>query len=177
MRNSDILKYLPPVLSEIIEFKYITGAENSELSKIYTEAESILNNQFCATLDETGLKRFEKMLSLPSNGDIEFRRFQIKTTLGNRLPFTKNALILQLNAICGEGNYELSIDYNVPKISVFLNSSDNADAVEKLLCLMAPANMLTEVGKLYRRYITVGALRHGMLSRFTYSYIKEGGKY
>ena len=177
MKNSDISKYLPPVLSEIFEFKYITDTENSELTKLYTEAERILDNQFCDTLDEMGLKRFEKMLSLPSDGDMELRRFKIKTAMGGRIPFTKKSLVLQLNAICGIGNYELSIDYNVQKISVFLNSADNAEAVEKLLHSMAPANMIIEVSRLYRRYISVGNLKHTMLSKFTHSYIKEGGKY
>ncbi len=175
MKTSDILSYLPPVLAEVMEFKMIAEAENGELSKLYKRAQQILDNQFCDTLDEEGAKRFENMLGLASSGDIAARRFRIKTALSGRLPFTEKALFSQLVSICGEGNFELSIDRNACKISVHLTTLDNAKAVEDLLFTMSPANMITEVSRLYRRHKTVRSFKHRVLKNFTHGYIKEGG--
>jgi len=174
VKESNILNYLPPVLSEIKEFQLIANAEDEALNILWKKAEDILNNQFCDTLDETGLSRFEKILSLNSDGDINFRRFKVKTAMGNRTPFTVKALTLQLNSICGAGNYELSVDCNRYEICVYLTSLENAEEVRKLLNQMAPANMVVEVSLLYRRYSGVGKFRHSALGGFTHGYIKEG---
>lgn len=173
MKDSDILSYLPPVLSKITEFKAVAKAENDELSAIWGKIHKILDNQFIETLDETGIKRFEKMLGIASYGELNDRRFRIKTTLGSRTPFTVKALALQLDFICGEGNYELFVEPY--KILVHLTNTENATAVKELLYSMAPANMVIEVSRLYRRYKTVGCFKNSMLTKFTHGYIKEGG--
>ena len=64
MRNANVLEYLPPVISNTLEFQHLANAENLEINGLWTAHEEIFNTQFIDALNEEGCRRWEKILKI-----------------------------------------------------------------------------------------------------------------
>ena len=179
-RKADVLSYLPPVLQEVYEMQAVAQAENSQLDLLWQGAENLMDDQFIDSATENGVSRREKMLLLsPKESDtLPERKFRIQSAMSGRLPFTVWVLREQLNSLCGEGNYQLTVDnanYKVT-VSLALAAQNEFDAVTELLKKMLPANLLIEVSVQYRRHSELTVWGHEDLAFYTHQYIREGGE-
>ena len=179
-RRADVLGYFPPVLQEIYEIQGVAQGQNSELNHLWQGAEDLLNDQFVETATQNGVSRWERMLGLnPKNTDtLPERKFRIQSALSGRLPFTVWGLRQQLSGLCGEENFQLTVDYANYKVSVLLalEAESNFEAVEEMLKTMLPANLIIEVSLLYRPYSELMPRRHANLASYTHQYIRKGGE-
>lgn len=139
-----LLQYLPPFMQQYLEMQKIISTEEAELQNAVNEYDKMLNNQFILTADETGVKRFEKFMSIvPSVGDtLEERKTRIISKWNDSLPYTFRKLIEALNVLCGEGNY--TIEHDFANYEMHLNvsmSGQNLKQLDKVLFDMIPANI------------------------------------
>ncbi len=179
-KTADVSLYLPKVLCEIYEISLLLKLYNEELSLLWQGCEDALSDRFLSSLTENGLKRFEKLLNLKKSSDLSIneRRFRIKSELCSRLPFTLRVLTKQLNALCGAGNYEILVDYEGKKVSVYIAeiAKSNIEATKNMLFKMLPANLIIEVSLLYRQNKMLNSFTHKKLSEYQHNYIREGGE-
>lgn len=59
-----IANHYPPVIKQIKEIQQIAKAEDIEFSKLNVSINEVIRNMFVFTADETGVKRFEKLLGI-----------------------------------------------------------------------------------------------------------------
>lgn len=175
-RTADILSYLPPVLREVYEMQAVAQGENSALNDLWQGTEDLMNDQFIDSATENGVSRWEKMLLLtPKDTDtLPERKFRVKSALSGRLPFTIWVLREQLDALCGAGNYELTVDHAAYKVTVLLAlaAQQNFEAAQEMLYNMLPANLVIEVSLMYNRHEDLTGYVHGKLLGYTHQELK-----
>ncbi len=175
IREIDLLSYLPAYLKKYKELVAALLAQNEEIEKIWKEAERILNNRFLETADRTGLERFERLMKLDSYGQIEERRFRCRAKWNEQKNYTPAWLRSQLDYLCGEDGYNLSIvaEKYLLVIQVALKSKNNVVSIRDMLARIMPANMLWDVTLLYNQHVTLQPYTHGELSKYTYSKLRN----
>jgi hypothetical protein len=164
-----LLDYLPEVLQEVREYQALTFGEQPEIFALFEGAKLALNNNFVATSDEYGVRRWEKILDLSPRGGLTLdeRKFAILARLTEKLPFTYRMLRSFLDTLCGE-NYDLELIHNDYQLRVIIEQTAGIDfgAVIEMLGRVAPCNLVLKM--IQRLYPGDLPLRAGMASR-TYS--------
>lgn len=177
MRNANVLEYLPPVISNTLEFQHLANAENPEINDLWTAHEEIFNTQFIDALNEEGCKRWEKILKISPMGTdtLAERRFRILTFLNAELPYTLNQLKNLLASLCGPKGYTLELLHDEYKIivRVVLTAKKQIVEVEKLLRRVIPANLIIDLSLLYNQYQLLNGKTHGELAAYTHNQIRE----
>lgn len=59
-----MLKYYPPVISNIKEFRALTDIEGSEVDALKESLQSVINNAYLSTMDEQRIAEWEKLLGI-----------------------------------------------------------------------------------------------------------------
>lgn len=105
--------YLPPILRGNRELGAITQAEQPEIEQAWQAADIALCNQFISTATQYGLDRWEKMLGIaPLKTDtLDFRRDRVRNRINLQMPFTLEWLNDRLDALLGEGQWTVEMDY------------------------------------------------------------------
>ena len=57
----NLIKYMPPFLKEVREFKEIFGAEDIQIEKLNNQINSMLREVIVKTAEDYGLRRYEKI--------------------------------------------------------------------------------------------------------------------
>lgn len=89
--------------------------EQSMLDEFQYEMLRAFQNTFVLTADLSGIQLFESMLSIvanPSTEDLEFRRQRVLNRLTTSPPFTMRFLKQKLDAIIGQGKWQVTMDYD-----------------------------------------------------------------
>ena len=109
MNDISIIEYLPPFLQEYLQYKLLMYTEDVEFQNIFIDLNKIEQNQFIFSLDDEGLKRFEKMLNIysQSNESIENRRMKVLSKWNEHEVYTFDFLKSKLDVICGKENYDI----------------------------------------------------------------------
>ena len=139
--------YVPAVYKDVKEmdvlvdvqeewFKVLTSITDKEYARLYIQ-----------TCDEIGIARFERVLKITANPSVEsldFRKERALTRCNATLPYTAIWLRIYLNAILGEHNYELDIDYDNDIITLYGYVLDYSWAKESSLVIrdVKPCNMV-----------------------------------
>ena len=176
-RKADVLSCLPPVLQEVYEMHAVAEGENGELNRLWQGIEDFTNDQFVESATENGVSRWEKMLHIsPKATDtLTERKLNILVKLSGQHSYTLRVLEQQLEAICGTGNYTVSVDYGAYTLSVriALASASNYDAVKALLERVTPANMIIDFSLLYHQYGDYTTYTHTQLAPYAYQQLRE----
>ena len=154
IREVDLIEYLPYFLRNYKQFKYIFNVEDIELNKLFKLTETVKDRSFVNFADETGIKRFEKMLNITplKNDSLNQRRIRILTKINDEIPYTMNAVKRKLDSIIGEDNYEISVkDFNF-KVTVAVSEPNLIETLEDYFKGVLPANMLLNVKFDMNRY-------------------------
>ena len=173
----DIKEYWSPIIREIKEFRKIAEIENPELTKLWQEIESIVNDQFIETATERGIARREKILNVVPFADdtLESRRFRVQGMWNEKLPYTYRVLLEKLENLCGEDGYRVILnagEYTIC-IKVAIVAKRMIDAVTEIAERMLPANLAITVELLYRQHDTLGQYTHGYLGGYTHHELRE----
>ena len=136
-----LIDYLPPVMAELLEMQGITSAVQPQIDALWNETEYLLGELYIPYASGIGLKRWEKLLGLPSSGSVEKRRQEILLVLQSRLPYTETFLKDYLEEVLGD--VILTVDYGQYSISIEAGS-ENEEILSSLsvqLRQIIPANM------------------------------------
>lgn len=136
-----LIDYLPPVMAELLEMQGITSAVQPQIDALWNETEYLLDELYIPYASGIGLKRWEKLLGLPSSGSVEKRRQEILLVLQSRLPYTETFLKDYLEEVLGD--VILTVDYGQYLISIEAGS-ENEEILSSLsvqLRQIIPANM------------------------------------
>lgn len=143
----NLLSYWMPVLRQLKEFKEIAKAEEPELRLLLEACDRTLNNLFITTADESGIAHFERLLRIfPDDGeDLDTRRFNVLIRWSDKAPYTDEELYNRLCALCGEGNFSITRNYDkyAIEISVSTGIKGAFDAVIALVNDMIPCNLVS----------------------------------
>lgn len=149
----DLYPMLPPTVNEFVEFKEITKAQSMELNRIRIHLIGIFKDRFVLEATEHGLRRWEKVLKIHrrSTDTLEERRFRILAKMNNRLPYTFRALIQRLNAICGEGKYQVFLDANAYELNFeFFEKIADVKLLKDTMEEMIPVNLALDYNYVIR---------------------------
>ena len=147
-REIDIFQNLPSIMQKIKQFQGIREGENPEFYMLFESMEQVLNRAFIQDSDEAGIRRWERILNLASNGNLDVRKFRVLARMNEKLPYTMQILKQQLEFLCGSDGYTVALnqeEYTLQVRLVFLVSEKLA-AVREYLERIKPANILVKYG-------------------------------
>lgn len=114
--------YVPTIYKGVKEIDALIKSEDY----LFDILISILNQEyarmFIQTCDLKGVEKFEQVLQITANPEIEsleFRKDRLLTRSNSTLPYTTIWLKIYLNSVLGEHNYELNIDYKEDIIRLY----------------------------------------------------------
>ena len=174
-REVNLLDYLLPLIAQTDEFAAIGAAENEQINDLWTAHKNVYNNQFIATLDETGCQRWEKILEITPMGTdtIEDRRFRIAARINADIPYTYKQLQNMLASLCDD-DYTMELqneDYKLI-VRVALSAQRQYSEVEKLLKRVLPANLVLDLSLLYNQYQALTSKTHAQLNAYTHQQLR-----
>lgn len=140
-------KHLPSFINGLKQFKEIDKTHTAELDKIDTKLIELQDNQFIETANNKGLSRYENMLGIQPDNDIDIRRFNILSKYNSSIPFSMRWLINMLNTTVGKGMYLLEFDNNHYTLTISV-VSDKEYVVPSLLHDLRkklPANLIIKL--------------------------------
>lgn len=146
--RKQMIEYLPPILRRVYEFQLLSEAEQAEVDQYTAAMQTVLNNQFIADAEESGIERYESILGIlpKATETLEERRFRVLSIINEQLPFTMVRLHQHLTTLCGEGGFSLLLDAGAYTLTVLVSlvSRSNYNEVLALLGRIVPANMIIE---------------------------------
>ena len=139
--------YVHELYENNITMKQIIDNYDEEIDDtIKEDIETEFNNNFVMTSNENGVARFENMLEIkPTSGEtLETRKEVVLNRLTSHLPFTQRFLEERLDAIIGENQWILDIDYSNYEISISITVPGDLwySELVSLLNKIMPCNML-----------------------------------
>ena len=141
-----LLSYLPSFLRDYKELQEITDSEYLEIEYVNNGIRLILTNQFIKTLTVEGCERWEAILHLAPlpNDTLDMRRRKILSKFQAALPYTERTFQAKLDAIYGEGNAIMTIDYNNYAVTIDIAGEFTFELAElrKFARAIIPANMV-----------------------------------
>ncbi|MFJ8064917.1 putative phage tail protein [Psychrobacillus sp. NPDC096426] len=149
----DLYPLLPPTVNEFEEFKEITKAQSAEFNRIRIHLIGIFNDRFVSDATEHGVRRWEKVLKLQrkSTDTLEERKFRILAKMNNKLPYTLRALVQRLNALCGEGNFQVFLDANAYELDFeFYQRITDVKLLKDTMEEMIPVNLALDYNYVIR---------------------------
>lgn len=150
-----LIDYLPPVMAELLEMQGITSAVQPQIDALWNETEYLLDELYIPYASGIGLKRWEKLLGLPSSGSVENRRKAILLVLQSELPYTETFLGNYLEGILGD--VQLTVDYGNYSVSIE-TGSENKDILAALytqLRQIVSANMTLFLAVMAEYYLNL----------------------
>ena len=122
--NSNLVEYLPDWFRQIIDYQAIMTAETDKFAALADEINTVADNYFFQTMDETAVAMWEHVFNIIPNPDTEtlaFRRQRVLNRISTRPPFTLRFLYQKLDQIIGPGLWTVTVDY--PNYTLYIESS------------------------------------------------------
>ena len=140
-------KYLPDFISEIKEFKELDATLSQEFDLIHERLAILQDNQFIETTTSQGISRYEEMLNIKPNGDLEVRRLSILNHYNSTIPFTMKWLESFLNTTVGKDLYLIELDpsHYILTISIIEPKAYTIPTLQKELRRKIPANIVLNI--------------------------------
>lgn len=140
-------KYLPEFISSIKEFQELDKTCSIEIDELRKKLYQLQQNQFIETANQEGLRRYEQLIGLSSEGDEQLRRFNILNKYNSTIPFTMVWLKNMLNTTLGKGNFLLDINYRhyTLTISVVASKEHLTSSLYKDLRKKIPCNLVLNI--------------------------------
>lgn len=177
MKTVKLLDYLPESLRDVKEIKVSLEAEDSKLTQLYTDIDTVMNNQFINTSDANMIAKWESIMDIaPLDSDtLDERRFRIKTRYNEQVPYTYKTLTSNLAMLCGADGYTiaLSVANYTLEVKLDLGSKKKYQEVAAMLNRITPCNILVSVGLLYNTHELLAQYSHAELAVYTHQYLRE----
>ena len=140
-------KYLPDFINGIREFQELDATLSQEFDLIHEHLKTLQDNQFIETASSQGISRYEEMLNIKPNGDLEVRRLNILNHYNSTIPFTMRWLENLLNTTVGQDLYLIELDpsHYTLTISIIEPKAYTIPTLQKELRRKIPANMVLNI--------------------------------
>lgn len=140
-------EYVPSIYKGVKEMDVLTDVQEEWFSILISIMDKEYARMYIQTCDEIGIARFENVLKITPNPSIEsldFRKQRVLTRCNATLPYSTIWLKVYLNAVIGQYNYELNIDYDNDIITLYGYMSDYSWAKEAAIVIrdVKPCNMV-----------------------------------
>jgi len=139
--------YVPTIYKGVKEIEALIKSEDYLFDILKSIVDKEYARMFIQTCDEVGVERFEQILEITANPSIEtldFRKQRLLTRCNSTLPYSTIWLKIYLNAVLGQHNYELDIDYktNIATLYGYLLDYSWAREVNIVIDEAKPCNMV-----------------------------------
>lgn len=139
--------YVPAIYKDVKEMDVLVDVQEEWFKVLASIMDKEYARLYIQTCDEIGIARFERVLKITANPSVEsldFRKERALTRCNATLPYTPIWLRVYLNAVLGEQNYELDIDYDNDIITLYGYVLDYSWARESSLVIrdIKPCNMV-----------------------------------
>ena len=172
-----VKKYLIDKILEFKDFEIITDIHDEELTKLNAAIVNILDDEFIATANETGIARREKLLNIQPFYDdtLESRKFRLQTRWNSKLPYTYKQLVNKINSLIGIDGYTATINYAAYTLTIKINLGQKRmlQDVRVMMKNMSPANMVVTVELQYNRHLDLAQYTNSYLSTKTHIQLRE----
>lgn len=164
---------VPQVIGNIKEITAIYGMNDKV--DLLALTEGLEGDLLTLTATLRGIKRREKEYGItPKDTDsMEDRRYRVLLAEMRTLPFTEKSLRKKLDAICGSGNYELTISADKVVLKVELTRKSMFEDLQRLINEVTPLNMLVECTLRYNQHSTLAKFIHAQLAKFTHTQLRN----
>ena len=108
-------EYVPDVYKGVKEMDELVKAEDHNWDILISLVDKEYARMYIQTSDEIGVERFERVMQItadPSIETLDFRKERLLARSNSTLPYTTIWIRNYLNAVLGEPNYELDVDYD-----------------------------------------------------------------
>lgn len=115
-------QYIPKVYEGVKEMDVLTDVQEQWFNILISITNKEYARFYIQTCDEIGVARFESVFKITPNPQIEsldFRKQRLLTRCNTTLPYSTVWLRAYLNAVIGQYNYELNIDYDNDIITLY----------------------------------------------------------
>lgn len=175
--NRKLIDYLPLFMQEYRELAVIMDAEQTNIDRLWAEAENALADQFILEATVNGVMRWESMLGIsPKDTDtLDERKFRILTKLNQELPYTLRKLEQALINLCGVDGFHIELnaaEYHI-NVKLALSNENNYQEVVNTLTKMIPANLTQLVQVMYNSHNILAPFLHVQLSAFTHNQLRK----
>lgn len=139
--------YVPTIYKGVKEIDALIKSENYLFDILVSIVDKEYARMFIQTCDLEGVEKFERILEItadPTIESLEFRKERLLTRCNSTLPYTTIWLKIYLNAVLGEHNYELNIDYkdNIIKLYGYLLDYSWSREANSMIAKTKPCNMI-----------------------------------
>lgn len=145
VRKPDLRWYYPSVVANAKEFEALAAIENPELCALWKELWQTFSNSFVMSTDINGIKRWEDMLGVTPKPDSTLldRQRKILAIINASVPYTERKLISILDALIGEGAWEMDLNTVAETLGITVNlgKSNAVIGVLSFLRPIIPANI------------------------------------
>lgn len=149
----DTIEYYPTHLRYMVEFKEIAKSYDIMLRLVYQALSHQEADQYYLTLTEEGCALQERILKLTPDPDasLEARRQAIIAAQFAQPPYTEKRLREALDALCGVGEYALSVNRQRQTMQLRVRAEKEADRnllvreARRLCDMWVPLNIGQEV--------------------------------
>lgn len=148
-RKVKLNDYLPQVIGGASEIAEMNAIEDDEFEVLWDFSEKQFYNRWILSADELGLKRYETLLGINGEGDLEDRRQNVWYEWNKYVKYTDRSLRALLDLRCGSRGYYMNIYYSryVVRFEARIkNSMVDLRDIRRELRLIIPANMGIEIG-------------------------------
>lgn len=139
--------YVPTIYKDVKEIDALIKSEDYLFDILISIVDKEYARMFIQTCDLKGVEKFEQVLEITANPEIEsleFRKERLLTRCNSTLPYTTIWLKIYLNSVLGQHNYELNIDYKEDIIRLYGYLLDYSWAREatNVIKEIKPCNMI-----------------------------------
>ncbi len=167
-------KYLPPLVAQLKEFQKLGHVESAILQEMEQAKHDVEIDQWIQTATKKGLLRRMHMMGLRprQEQDTEALRTEVLAKWHTHKPYTWWILCQWLDAYCGVGKYEITLDYAKYTLKIVLALSQKHKQKDILLFWrdLLPANILFLVDLRRNTHADVAVMTHQGLKDGKWSY-------
>lgn len=174
-------RFAPDIMKDNETMKSLYSVERETISQLHTDIDMVIDNTFFISLNYYGIQKWEKVLELESNADLDLniRRELLLTKRRFRPPFTRQNLQKTLESIWGKGNFTFEIYPNKFEliIDIHTNSPDVYLKFQQYIRSLIPANMYVIFSVQYTYLYLYRNLNYNNLSALTYAELSQYSSY
>ena len=171
-------RFAPEVTKSNNTMKSLYQCQKEEIQDLQYSLRDTINNNFIQFLNLNGIIKWEKLLGLEANAELDLNTRQelILTKRRFRPPFTRQNLYMILESVWGKGNYTFEIRPNEFEVTIDIhtNSPEVYLKFQNYIRSLIPANMYVIFAVQYTylylfrnySYNNLSALTYGELSRY-----------
>ena len=170
-------RFAPEIMHDNETMKALYGVQRDEIQSVHDEIQINIDNTFLQSLNLYGIQKWEKILKLESNADLDLniRRELLLTKRRFRPPFTRQNLQKILESVWGKGNYTFKIYPNEFQliIDIHTNTPEVYLKFQQYIRSLIPANMYVIFSVQYTYLYLYRNLSYNNLSALTYAELSK----